>query len=53
MTSQEKEKIALFRYGIIAPLISNIAISTSKMEYLKSLGDKEYESPNGQIKNVN
>ncbi|MGN1337558.1 MAG: DDE-type integrase/transposase/recombinase [Candidatus Coprovivens sp.] len=47
MTDQEKEKIALFRYGIISPVISNIAISMSKKEYFKQLGEKEYLHPNG------
>lgn len=47
MTDKEKEKIALFRYGIISPLISSLAISTSKKAYLKELGGKEYLNPNG------
>lgn len=47
MTDKEKEKIALFRYGIISPLISGLAISTSKKAYLKELGEKEYLNPNG------
>ena len=37
MTDQEKEKIALFRYGIISPVVSNIAISMSKKEFFKQL----------------
>lgn len=47
MTDQEKEKIALFRYGIISPLVSNIAISMSKKAFLRQLGEKEYLHPNG------
>ena len=47
MTDQEKEKIALFRYGIISPVVSNIAISMSKKEFFKQLGEKEYLHPNG------
>ena len=46
MTDQEKEKIALFRYGIISPLVSNIAISMSKKAFLRQLGEKEYLHPN-------
>ena len=48
MTDQEKEKIALFRYGIISPVVSNIAISMSKKEFFKQLGEKEYLHPNGK-----
>lgn len=47
MTEKEKEKIALFKYGIISPIVSNIAISMSKKAFFKQLGEKEYLHPNG------
>lgn len=50
MTDQEKEKIALFKYGIISPLVSNIAINMSKKSFLKILGEKEYQFEGKTVK---
>lgn len=47
MTEESREKIALFRYGIISSLVSGIAISTSKKAHLMKLGEREYLHPNG------
>jgi putative transposase len=38
-----KEKIALFRYGIVAPVVNGSV--SNKMEYLRQMADKEHDVP--------
>lgn len=52
MTNSEQEKIALFRYTIISPLISNLDDSKSKQEYFKSASEKSYVDPYGKTVTV-
>ena len=37
-----KNEIALFRYGLIAPVITNTYTETSKMEYFRTVASKSY-----------
>lgn len=37
-----KNEIALFRYGLIAPIVTNSFIEKSKTEYFKSIASKKY-----------
>jgi hypothetical protein len=43
MDRKTKEKIALFRYGIVAPVVNNSV--SNKMEYLRQMADKEHDVP--------
>jgi transposase InsO family protein len=43
MDEKTKEKIALFRYGIVAPVVNNSV--SNKMEYLRQMADKEHDVP--------
>lgn len=43
MDKKTKEKIALFRYGVVAPVINGNV--SNKMEYLRQMAAKEHEVP--------
>jgi putative transposase len=43
MDKNTKEKIALFRYGIVAPVVNGNV--SNKMEYLRQMAAKEHEVP--------
>lgn len=45
----DKNAIALFKYGIIAPLINDIHSFKSKEEFFRDAASKQYTLPNGQI----
>ena len=38
-----KKEIALFRYGLIAPLITDTYEESSQTKYLKNIANKTYE----------
>lgn len=48
MTNEEREQIALFRYGIISPMISGMIEYKSVKDGLEKVGSREYEHPNGK-----
>lgn len=48
MTNDEKQQIALFRYGLIAPIITSSV--TNKAEYIRSVAAKVYDVPVYSIK---
>lgn len=43
----DRNDIALFKYGIIAPLINNIHTCKSKAEFYREAANKKYTLPNG------
>lgn len=43
MDKKTKEKIALFRYGIVAPVVNDSV--SNKIEYLRQMADKEHDVP--------
>ena len=53
MTNDEKNKIALFRYGIISELITGIDQYDSKDAYFKAKSEIEWIDPNGNKVKVN
>lgn len=53
MTNDEKNKIALFRYGIISELITGINQYDSKDAYFKAKSQIEWIDPNGNKVKVN
>lgn len=48
MTEQEKNKIALFRYGIISPLASDIFEGNSKKDFFREAAKKTYKNNLGK-----
>lgn len=48
MTNDERNKIALFRYGIISPIISNPNFRKSKNEFFREAAEKTYVDGNGK-----
>lgn len=50
MTNEEKERIALFRYSIISPMITQTIEYKSIQEGLRQLGQKSYVGPDGKIR---
>ena len=42
MTNAEKEKVALFKYGVISPMITKTLEYNSVQEGIEILGSKEY-----------
>lgn len=48
MTNDERNKIALFRYGVIAPIISNPDFRKSKNEFFREASGKTYVDGNGK-----
>jgi putative transposase len=46
MNQEERQKIALFRFGVISPLVARIGLSRGEQEdYLKEITAKEWEIP--------
>jgi transposase InsO family protein len=43
MDKKTKERIALFRYGIVAPVVNGSV--SNKMEYLRQMAEKEHDVP--------
>ena len=41
------KEVALFRFSLIAPIVSGTYREISKMEYFRNVADKEYVLPNG------
>ncbi len=52
MTNEEKEKIALFRYGIISELVSGLADSTNKDAYFRTKASLNYVDSEGKPFNI-
>lgn len=48
MNNEEKQKIALFRYGVISDLVSGISEHGSKAEYFRAKADKKWMDSNGR-----
>lgn len=48
MTEQEKNKIALFRYGVIAPLTSDVFDGSSKKDFFRDAAKKTYKDNQGK-----
>lgn len=48
MDSDEARKLALFRYGIIAPLIGGFLKECSKEEFYRMAAEREYTLPDGK-----
>lgn len=49
MTNDEKDKIALFKYAIIAPLISNTYDSANKNDFFIIASQKKYRYIDGKL----
>lgn len=47
MEQEKKQAMALFRYGLIAPLVAQTFPQASKAAYYREVADKEYTLPNG------
>jgi putative transposase len=46
MNLEERQKIALFRFGVISPLVARIGLSRGEQEgYLKEITDREWDIP--------
>ena len=52
MTNEEKEKVALFKYGVISPMITKTLEWKTIIEGIEILGSKEYINPKGQKENI-
>lgn len=48
MTNEQKEKIALFKYSIIAPLVANPGQFDSNADFFAEQSEKEWTHPNGR-----
>ena len=48
MTNEEKENVALFKYGVISPMITKTLEYNSVQEGIEILGLKEYINPKGE-----
>ena len=48
MTNEEKEKVALFKYGVISPMITKTLEYKTIQEGIEILGSNEYINPSGQ-----
>ncbi|UZW13619.1 hypothetical protein OSC52_17535 [Clostridium pasteurianum] len=46
------QKIALFRYSLIAPIITNTFTQASVKDYLAEIAAKSYTLPNGKKKSI-
>ena len=44
----ERKNMALFRYGIISPLINDMHPFASKEEFFRDVSSKKYTLPNGK-----
>ena len=51
LTDKYRTEVALFRYGILAPLISGTWEGTSDSQFFKEAASKTYILPNGKEKN--
>ena len=51
LTDKYRTDVALFRYGILAPLISGTWEGTSDSQFFKEAASKTYTLPNGKEKN--
>jgi transposase InsO family protein len=47
MSNEELQKIALFRFSLIAPLVNNTYEALSKMEYFRNIASREHKLPDG------
>lgn len=47
MAQEDFEKIALFRFSLIAPLVNDTYEASSKMQYLRNIASKEHKLPDG------
>jgi hypothetical protein len=47
---EDREKIALFRFALIAPIVNSTFEARSKEEYFRILSKKEHKSPDGSVK---
>ena len=47
MSNEELQKIALFRFSLIAPLVNNTYEALSKMEYFRNIASREHTLPDG------
>ena len=48
MLKDNLQKIALFRFAIIAPLVNDTYEANSKMQFYRNMAAKTYELPNGE-----
>lgn len=51
LTDKYRTDVALFRYGILAPLISGTWEGTSDSQFFKEAANKTYTLPNGKERN--
>lgn len=49
MTNEEKDKIALFKYTIIAPLISGTSNHDNKNDFFMAASSKKYRYIDGSL----
>jgi transposase InsO family protein len=47
MDEELRQKIALFRFSLIAPILNNTFQNTTAKEYLQEISAKKYDTPNG------
>lgn len=52
MSEDKKLKMALFRFGVIAPLVSGPLEAAEAQAVRRSIGERQYDWPNGQTKKV-
>lgn len=48
MTENERNQIALFRYGVISPLVTNISNYKNKKKFFRDASEKEYINQKGE-----
>ena len=53
MDEEKRQAMALFRYGLIAPLVAETYPQTSKEAYYRDVSSKEYTLPNGDTTTFN
>lgn len=49
LKEETKKEIALFRFSLIAPIVSETYREASKMEYFRNVANKEHMLPTGQL----
>ena len=47
MDEELRQKIALFRFSLIAPILNNTFQNRTVKEYLQEICARKYDSPNG------
>lgn len=52
MSEDKKMKMALFRFGVIAPLVSGPLEPMQAREIRRSIGERVYDWPNGRTKKI-